>query len=198
MQTIIVTIPVRNKKNTSVTVTIGKGTVIQTSGPNDQHVVVAEDATVTLGPLEERDVLVKAYCLNRDRRWPKKSQGSFSGYSVNMPFATQDDVWDNVIGRPDIYSDPLMGIVYALRQWMIEYVSLASLEIVAVDLGAVWDNIPGSTISDKAFGLVRSCEAQSKLMQLVWRLQDQFPGAQRLVDIQDRLDALSSPVAAAV
>jgi hypothetical protein len=177
MRTIKITLPLRNNGKYRKTFEIEKGTLIEVRQPDMQNVVIAHSVQVTLDPNEKKDVLVDAYCVNMDLAWPTHAKGKLTPLAFNKPFANQHDVWNSFQGL-NVSRDPNAEMRRELRVEMVDKFKRSSrLQNFIADLGYLYDDIPGETISEKSHFLIDVCMIDDGCRTLIPRLHEKFPNS---------------------
>jgi hypothetical protein len=170
--TINITIPVVNKGSTEKPYVLPKGTLLSVNQPGMQNVIVAEEVSVVLAPGERREVMVLGYCLNSDLQWPKGATGEMTKYSLGKPFANQHDVWAT-LSIPDI------GEAIKFKELKLEMLQRIrthnKLRIISGDVGFLYDDLSGETISEKCYFLIEACRVHDRIDLLIETLREEFP-----------------------
>lgn len=68
------------------------------------------------------------------------------------------------------------SVAARLRQVLVERFSLEELEVLAIDAGARWDNLPGDTLLARAASLVAWAERNDRLLTLLVAVVNVRPG----------------------
>ncbi|HEY0070382.1 MAG TPA: hypothetical protein VGE04_10480 [Chloroflexia bacterium] len=170
--TIKVTIPIVNNKSVQMPFVIQKGSILALDQPGMQNVVVADEVSVVLAPGERKEVTVEGYCLNRDLAWPNGATGKLTKYALGTPFAGQQDVWQT-LSAPDLGT----GIKFKeLRFEMLDRItSHDKLRLIARDIGFVYDDLRGDTLTDKCANLIEACHEYGVMDELIARLREEYP-----------------------
>jgi hypothetical protein len=172
MPTIELTVPITNNSSQPRQVVIPKGTLIEADRAGDQNVAVAKEVTTSLGPGEQKSVAVEGYCVNQDLKYPSNATGKLTPYVLGQPFENQDQVWQTA-SRPDIGRNRAFK---ELRMMMRNHIPHhGRLEIIASDIGVLYDDLRGETVGEKCFFLIQHCLQQSLMADLLERLREEFP-----------------------